>query len=138
VQAALKLRLERVQLRPQALGSRLTLDRQRPLPGHSAGVRETQEVERFRLSLTPLGSSFGRKTAEFDEAGFVRVPFQAELDQPPPKFREATLGVGTVLKPPDEIIRVPDEDPLADRGLLSPLFDPEVQDLVEEYLRQER
>jgi hypothetical protein len=137
VHTALKRRVDRMQLRPQALGGRLTLDRKRSLPGRPAGVREAQEVERFRLSLTPLGAAFGRKAAEFEQAGFVGVQFQAELDEPPPEFLEATLGVGTVLEAHDGIIRVPDEDHLADSVLLSPLFDPEVQDIVEEYIRQE-
>ena len=71
-----------------------------------------------------LGSAFGRKAAELDQACFVPVQFQAELRTSPPKLLEAAFGVGTVLEPHDKIIRVADDDDVAFGVLLSPLLDP--------------
>src|SRR5262249_58837705 len=113
VHATHELGFDRLQLRAHALGDRLSLDRKRSLPRRPAVVREAEEVERFRLAQTTLGSTFRRKTAELDQACFVRVQFQAELGKSPPKLLEAALGVGTVLEPHDEIIRVTNDDDVA-------------------------
>ena len=73
VHAGLQLLFDFLQFGPQPLGNRLAFDREGALPGRSAAMRKTQEVERLRLAQTPLRTSFRRITAELDEPGFLRV-----------------------------------------------------------------
>ncbi len=101
-------------------------------------MREAQEGERLWLAQTTLGSAFGREAAELDQAGFLWMQFQAELGEAPPEFLEAAFGIGAVLEPHDEIIRVPNDDDIALCVVLSPVLSPEVEHVVEEYIRQER
>src|SRR5439155_3612816 len=53
------------------LAHRLSQDREVPLPGPSANVREAQEVERFRLAFATLAPILFRKAAKFDDSRLV-------------------------------------------------------------------
>jgi hypothetical protein len=138
VQGALPPSLDLVELGPHALGGRLALDRKRSSPRFPALVREAEEGKRFWLAQATLGSAFRRQAAEFDPAGFLWMPFQAELGEAPPKLLEAPFGIGTVLEPHDEISRVPDDDDVALGVAFSPVLSPQVEYVVQENLRQER
>jgi hypothetical protein len=130
VQESDELSFERLQLRPHALRDGLALHRKQPFPCGPTIVREPKESKRFRFPQTTLAPPFGRKTAKLDQACLVRVECQAKLLKAFPKFSETAFGVGAVLEPHDEIIRIAYDDHIALCVLLPPLFDPEVEDIV--------
>jgi hypothetical protein len=130
--------LDLLQLGSHALGSRFALDRKRPSPCLPALVREAEEGERFWLAQSTLVSAFDREAAELDQAGFVWMQVQAELREAPSEFLKAAFGIGAVLEPHDEIVRVPDDDRIALCVVLSPVLSPQIEYVVEKYIRQER
>ena len=138
VHQAVQAEFTLLQLGPQALESRLTLDRKRPPPGLRALVRAAKEGERFWFAQPPLGSTFRRVAAELDQAGFLWMQLQAELGEALPQFLEAAFGIVAMLEPHDEIICVPDENDLAPCVVFSPVLSPQVEYLVEESIRQQR
>ena len=101
-------------------------------------MREAEKGERFWFAQPTLAASFGRKAAELEQAGFLWMQFQAELSKSPPEFLKAAFGIVTMLEPHDEIICVPDDDYLALCVVFSPVLSPQVEYIVEEYIRQER
>jgi hypothetical protein len=60
------------------LAHRLSQDREVPLPGPSANVRETQEVERLRLASSTFSPIVFRKAAKFDDARSIGMQLQSE------------------------------------------------------------
>jgi hypothetical protein len=124
-----------VQLRPHALGGGRTLDRKRPPPRLPALMREAQEGERFWLAQSTLGPAFSREATELQQTRLVRMQDQAELGETLPEFAEAAFGILTVLEPHDEIIRVPNDDDIAPCVVFSPVLSPEVEHVVEKYIR---
>jgi hypothetical protein len=61
-------------------------------------MRETQKVERFRLSFpSPFPALFGIPP-ELDPARFVRVELQSILSQPFPEIPQKTVCFSSVLK----------------------------------------
>src|ERR1700751_2972098 len=63
------------------LAHRLSQDREVPLPGPTANVRETQEVERLRLACPTLASILFRKAAKFDDARFIGMQLKAKVPE---------------------------------------------------------
>jgi hypothetical protein len=135
---ALPPELDLLQLGPQTLGSRLTLDRKRPVSRLRAWMREAEEGERFGLAQPPLGATCGREAAPFEPTGFLGMQGQAELGEALPEFLEAAFGIVSMLEPHDEITRVADDDDVAASTVRSPVLSPPIQDLVELHVRQER
>jgi hypothetical protein len=70
-------------------------------------VREPQKIERLRLALASPLSIFGCEAPELNQGRFIRVQFQPELTQALLPFLKETLGIGSLLEPHDDIIRVP-------------------------------
>ena len=68
-----------------------------------AVVCEPQEVERFRLALTPLPSAFGGKAAKLDKAGLVRVQGQRKLCEAFLEIIQEALRVLLVLEADDRV-----------------------------------
>src|SRR5208282_5953519 len=77
----LKLLLDFLQLRPQALADRPTLDGKVPFPVLPANMREAQKVERLGLAFSPAFPVRFGIPPELDPARFFRVQFQPELPQ---------------------------------------------------------
>ena len=138
VHEASQLSLDLLQLGPHALSDGFAFDRKRPLPSLPALMGEAKEVERFWLAQSTPGSAFGREASEFDQARFVWMQFQAELGEALLKILETAFGIGTVLEPHDEIIRVPNDDDVALSVVFPPVLSPEVEDIVQEYVRKQR
>src|SRR5262249_44045018 len=67
------------------------------LPG-AAIVRKPQEIERLRLTFTPLPATFSSKCAELDQAGFLRVQAQCELGQAVFEIAQKALRITPVLE----------------------------------------
>src|SRR5271166_5462227 len=138
VHAALHLVSDCLQLSDQALGLRLPLDHESVRPGLAAVVREAQKVERLRASPPSGGSVAGGEPPELDQPGLALVERQAELLQPVLEVREELLPIRLELAAEDHIVRIPADDPLPGCPTSSPLADPEVDDVVEEYIGKDR
>ena len=103
-----------------------------------AVVCEPQEIECLRLTVAPFCSALGSVPAELDQAGFVRVQGERELSQALLKINQETLRIMPVLEANDRIIGIPHDDNIARRVALAPLLDPEIVDIMEEEVGQER
>ncbi len=137
VHAPPQLGFHLLQLRLQPLPDRLPQHGEHSTPLLPTDVGETQEVERFRLTLTPPPPVPVRERAELDEAGLVRVQREAELGEPLPKRGQEALGFGAVLEAHDEVIGEADDDHVADRLRPPPSVDPQVEHIVQVDVSQE-
>src|SRR5450759_2247112 len=66
------------------------------------------------------------------------MQFQAELSQPIPKVIQKSLRFRPALKASDQIVSIPDDNYVALGHFLSPRFDPQVKDIVQIDIRQQR
>src|SRR5215471_8678279 len=126
------------QLSLQPLAHRLSQDREVPLPGPSADVREAQEVERLRLALATLAPILFRKAAKLDDSRLVGMQLKAKVRESVAQLRQEPFCFIPVLESCHEVIRKANEDDLSARVPLSPLPDPEVECVVEIDIRQQR
>jgi hypothetical protein len=95
---------------------------------------KAQEVERFRLTLPATLPIVGGEPSELDQSRLVGMQGQAELRKAIPQVVQEPFGLVTMLEPQDEIVRVAYDDDVALCGSLSPLLDPQVEDVVEEHI----
>jgi len=133
-----ELPLDFLQLRPQALADRLALHGEVPVPVFPTQVRESQKVERLGLAFpsafpVPLGIP-----PELDPARFLRVQFQSKLPQPFPEILPKTVSFRRVLEPQDRIIGLAHDDHVSSCVFLAPRVHPEVEDVVQIDIRQQR
>jgi hypothetical protein len=113
------------------LAHRLSQNREVPLPGPSANVRETHEVERLRLAFATLAPILLRKAAKFDDPRLVGMQLQPKLRESLAQFRQKSLCFMTMLESRNKIIGEANEDYSSVRLLLSPLLDPEIEYIIE-------
>src|SRR5271165_2282268 len=99
---------------------------------------EAEKVERLRASPPSGGSVAGGEPPELDQPGLALVKRQAELLQPVLEVREELLPIRLELAAEDHIVRIPADDHLPGCPTSSPLADPEVDDVVEEYIGKDR
>ena len=75
---------------------------------------------------------------ELDQPGFVRVQFQSELREPAAKLVPEPLSVLSVLEPDDEIVSETHDDHITARVPLPPPVGPQVQDVVQVHVGEQR
>ena len=107
------------------------LELETPAPGLPADVREAQEVERLRLPEATRLPSLGGEPPELDQPRLVGVQLQAELREPLAKISEEPLGVLTMLEADDEVVSEAHDDHVTVRVAPSPLVGPQVKDVVQ-------
>jgi hypothetical protein len=113
------------------LAHRLSQDREVPLPGSAANVREAQEVERLRLAFPTLASILFRKAAKFDDARLIGMQLKAKVRESLAQLCQEPLCFIPMLESRHKVIGKANEDHLSVRLLPSPLPDPEVERVVE-------
>src|SRR5713226_8221060 len=101
-------------------------------------VGETQKFEGLRLPFPTLPPAFRGIAPKLDPTRFIRVPFQSELPPALPPLPQETLGVVPVLKSHDEVVGVPHDDYITARLLLSPPLHPDVEDIMQIEIGQDR
>lgn len=87
-------------------------------------MREPEEVERFRFTFSPAGAVFGSEAAE--------------LHQPALHGYTEALGVDSLVEPDDDAIGVSDHHHIACGMATSPLMRPQIEDVVEVDVCQQR
>ena len=101
-------------------------------------MREAQEVERLRLVLAALLPVVGCVAPKFNQARLVRVQCQPERAQAVLPMPEEPLGVGAMLETQHNIVGVSDDDHVARRMTFAPALDPQIEDVVQIDIRQQR
>ena len=89
---AAQLLLQLLQFRAHPFARRLAPDDESPLL-ESTVVRESQEVEGLRLSLSTRAPVRLGETPELDESRFIWMDLQPEFRQPLPELTEEPLSV---------------------------------------------
>jgi hypothetical protein len=101
-------------------------------------VREAEKVEALGLGLAARSPIRRRVAAEFEESRFVRVQRQTEPRESLTQLRQKLLSVVSMFEPPDKVIGEANDDHVAVRLPLSPSVGPEVEDVVEVDVGQQR
>lgn len=130
---------DRLQGNPNAFGHRHSMDREPTVcsrPG--APVGEAQEVERLRSALATSRTAFGGVPTELDQTCFPFVQFQTELGETRAECFPARHRLVVVLKPDHEVIRISDHDDGATAVVFPPPSDPQIEDVVQKHVRQQR
>src|SRR5918995_6727245 len=136
--ASHELGLNPAQLRTQPLLARDPLKLEPPVPRLRADVREPEKLERFRLRESARLSALSGEPPKLDQPRLALVQPQIELREPLAKTSPEPLGVPTMLESHHEVVRITHDDHLAARVTTSPLVDPQVKDVVQVHVRQER
>jgi len=123
---------------PHTFAHGLPLEQELAAVAFRADMREPQEVESSQPPCPRVRSVRLRVTSERDQAGFLRVQFQPKLCQPFPQIVEEPASVRLVLEADDCVIRVADNDRIPAGMTLAPLLHPQVIDVVQIDVRQQR
>src|SRR5208337_1801314 len=139
VHSPLPWRSDFLELGGQAFAHRLPADRvvTRLVVGPT-DVGETQKIKGLRFSFSALLPALSGEAPKFDPARLFRVQFQPELPQAFPEFVQKTLCLGPMRESRHGVIRIAHDDDIAARLLLPPLLPPEIQDVVQVEVRQDR
>ena len=107
-------------------------------PLFPADMRDAEKVERLRLSFSaPLPVS-SRERPELQEPRFVGMQFQAERLKLLGGFSQKPPGIRFTLKSNHGVVRVPHDDDIAMCVFSTPRLDPEIEDVMEVNIRQQR
>ena len=98
VHAPAELLLSLSQLSLHALADRRAPHREPPVSVLPADVRESQKVERLRLTFPSSFPVLFGKPPELNPARFVWMEFQPKLPQPFPKILQKTVGIRLMLE----------------------------------------
>ncbi len=101
-------------------------------------MREPEEVERFWFTFSPAGAVFGCEAAELRQSGFLRMYRESELLQSALHGYTKALSVDSLVEPDDYVICVSDHDHIACGMAASPLMRPQIEDIVEVDVCQQR
>src|SRR5438309_1132951 len=126
------------QLSLPPLAHRLSQYREVPLPCSTAAMRKTQEVEGLRFAVSPVSPIWLRKATKFDDSRLVGMQLEAEPRESLAQFCQKLLCFMAMLKARNEVIGKTNEDYVSVRLPLSPSLDPEVENIVEIDVRQQR
>ncbi len=126
------------QLRPHPFRDRDALNPEPSAPGRRADVREAQEIERLRLAGPACLPVPGSVPPELDQPRLTRVQFQPELREPAAQLAQEPVGVLPFLEPDDEVVREADDDYVTVRVASPPPVSPQVQDVVQVHVREQR
>src|SRR6266567_498664 len=139
VHAPSEFELHFPQLRLQPFTNRLPQHREVPVaPLLPADMREAEEVERLRLPFSAPFPVSDRERSELQKPRFVGMQFQAELPESLGKFHSKLLGIRFVLESDHDVVRVPHDDDIAVRLLSTPCLDPQIKNVMEIDVRQQR
>ena len=121
-----------------SLAHRLAPQPEPPASRRQAVVREPEEVEGVRAPFASCAAARSGEPAELDEAGFVGVQLQGERGQPRLQVAQKPLCIPLVLESDHEIIGVTHDDGVTDRSGAPFLLEPQVEDVVQVDVRQNR
>src|SRR6266511_2181016 len=127
----LELVLDLAQLRPHPIRDGDTPQPEPPVPGLPAHVRKAEEVERFRLTLTPRRPVLGGEPPELDQPGLVRVQLQPEPREPLAKLVQEPPRILLMFEPDGVVVSEPHNDDVPVRPPFPPPVRPQVEHVVQ-------
>ena len=133
-----QLDLDPLQRRLHAFANRLPKHHKPPSLRLPADMLEAEEIEGLRLAHTKPLSVGRRMASELEEPRLLRVQFQLELLHSFLQFRPEPFGIVLELESNQSVVSVTHHDYIAVRTLLTPCLDPEIEDVVEVDIRQQR
>ena len=110
----------------------------RPFSLLPADMREAEKVECLRLPLPGASAGSRPRRPELDQPRLLGMQLQPKLREALAQLGQEPLGVRPVLKPHDEVVRIPHDDHVAVGLRLPPPLDPEVEHVVQVDVGQER
>ncbi len=139
VHAPLQFGFHLAQLRLQPFTNRLPQHRVVTVaPLLPADMREAQEVERLRLSLSALLPVLDRIRPELQKARLLRMQFEAELSHSFAQFCPEPFGIRLLLESNHDVVGIPHDDHIAMRLLSTPCLDPQIKGVMKIDIRQQR
>src|SRR5262249_42605997 len=135
---SLEFVLDFPQLGAHPLGHRFALYPEPSVLGAAAHMCEAQEVEGLGCPESLLDSSLGREPPELDQPRLLGVQLQPELRQSLAELCSEPFRVLPMFKARNVIIRVAHENHVPARFAAPPLLEPEVQDVVQIHVREQR
>src|SRR5260370_41884369 len=136
--ASLDLALEGAELGAHPLRVGDPLELEAPLPGLPARVRETEEAERLRLAEATGRSPLGGIPPELDQPRLLGIQLQVERREPAAQIRPEPLSVIPMLEPHHEVVSETHDQHVTARVPTPPLVSPQVENVVQVDVRQER
>ena len=133
-----QLDLDSLQRHLYALTNRLPKHHEPSLPRLPADVLEAEEIEGFRLAQSSTFSVGRRVASELDQARLFWVQFQLELLHSFFQLRPEPFSLVFELEPNQGVIGITHHDYIAVRTLLTPCLNPEIEDVMEVDIRQQR
>ena len=130
--------LDRLEFGSQAFGTRQPQDHEVALPRVPAAMREPEEVEGLRFTLSRAASVLARKAPELDQPRLLGMQLQPELAQPFGHRTLEALGIVSVLEPGNPIVGIPHRDHVASGVSSPPLLYPQVERVVQVDVGQQR
>jgi len=100
-------------------------------------MRETEEVERFGLSLATTLSVISGEPPKLDQACFVGVQFQRKLVETFPQVLLEPLGIRAVFEAHHDIIGKTHHDYVTARMLTPPLIGPQIKHVMQVHIRKD-
>src|SRR5271165_6945594 len=126
------------QLCLHSIPARLPSQLEGALTGLGTNESKPQKFEGFRLAEPAQRAVLRREAAELDQPGLLRMQRQRERPQPLAHRVPEAPGVILMLEAHDDVVGVPDHDHVA-RGLTpSPALGPEVENVMEIDVREQR
>ena len=138
VHAPPQLGFHLAQLGLQPFANRLPKNQKASLARPAADVREAEEVEGFRFTQTGALPVLGRVAAELQQARLFRVQLQLELAHTLLQFRPEAFGIVLELESGHDVVGEANGDHVAARPLLTPCLGPEIEDVMEVDVGQQR
>jgi hypothetical protein len=99
---------------------------------------KTQEVKRLRFAGTTISSIMFRKAAKLDNPRLIGMQLKPKPHKSLAQFRQKPLCFLSMLKASNKVISKANEDYLSVRLLPPPSLDPEVENIMEIDIRQQR
>ena len=92
---------------------------------------EAEKVKCLGFAFPARSSVVGCMAAELYESCFVGVQLETKLLESLAQFAEESFRLVLMLEPCDVVVSVPDDDDIALCCFPSPLFDPQIENVVQ-------
>ena len=136
VHASPEFKFDLSEFRSHPFRDRLPEHDESPVSCTVARMCETEEVERFWLSLaTPL-AVVGGKPPKLDQACLVGMQFQAELVEAFPQVFVKLLGIRAVLEAQHNVVGESHHDNVTARVPPAPLIGPPIEHVMQVHIRK--
>jgi hypothetical protein len=136
--ASPQLDLHLLQLGLHAFANGVPKHHKPPLLRLPADMLEAEEIEGLRFAQTNALSVGRRMASELEKPRLLRVQLQLELLHTFFQFRPEPFGLVLELESNQGIVGITHHDHIAVRTLLTPCLNPEIEDVMEVEIRQQR